>query len=241
VWLVCFVSSVLCFTLVLCLQAPCCASSAITELAHVGGWGYQTPRQRSKNILYNHPEFAGFGLHFLHSQRSNFLHEPCFICFSEVHNIFCFSSLSRCLLVSYGVLLWWLQVCNTFLGTVTYMSPERINNEQYSFSADIWSLVSSTSVLQTVVLFCRCKTWMGLRTCMFWPAKNNEARVGTRCKSRIRGQSVAFRKMDGLKNWVHAVQLPGSRGFLLVLWHRLSQAAGIPIPSLNSPAWVTLC
>ncbi|KAF5830666.1 kinase-like domain-containing protein [Dunaliella salina] len=33
-----------------------------------------------------------------------------------------------------------LAVCNTFLGTVTYMSPERINNEQYSFSADIWSL-----------------------------------------------------------------------------------------------------
>jgi serine/threonine protein kinase len=30
--------------------------------------------------------------------------------------------------------------CNTFLGTVTYMSPERINNERYSFSADIWSL-----------------------------------------------------------------------------------------------------
>lgn len=35
------------------------------------------------------------------------------------------------------------QVCNTFLGTVTYMSPERINNEQYSFSADIWSLVGA--------------------------------------------------------------------------------------------------
>ncbi|KAL6760254.1 mitogen-activated protein kinase [Haematococcus lacustris] len=33
-----------------------------------------------------------------------------------------------------------LAVCNTFLGTVTYMSPERINNEQYSFPADIWSL-----------------------------------------------------------------------------------------------------
>jgi serine/threonine protein kinase len=30
--------------------------------------------------------------------------------------------------------------CNTFLGTVTYMSPERISNEQYSFPADVWSL-----------------------------------------------------------------------------------------------------
>ncbi|MEW5306381.1 MAG: hypothetical protein WDW36_008849 [Sanguina aurantia] len=33
-----------------------------------------------------------------------------------------------------------LAVCNTFLGTVTYMSPERINNQSYSFSADMWSL-----------------------------------------------------------------------------------------------------
>lgn len=30
--------------------------------------------------------------------------------------------------------------CNTFLGTVTYMSPERINAQQYSTPADIWSL-----------------------------------------------------------------------------------------------------
>ena len=30
--------------------------------------------------------------------------------------------------------------CRTFMGTVTYMSPERINNESYSASADLWSL-----------------------------------------------------------------------------------------------------
>ena len=30
--------------------------------------------------------------------------------------------------------------CHTFLGTVTYMSPERINGEAYSFPADIWAL-----------------------------------------------------------------------------------------------------
>lgn len=32
------------------------------------------------------------------------------------------------------------QVCNTFLGTLTYMSPERLENAQYSYPADIWSL-----------------------------------------------------------------------------------------------------
>jgi len=33
-----------------------------------------------------------------------------------------------------------LAVCNTFLGTLTYMSPERLENAQYSYPADIWSL-----------------------------------------------------------------------------------------------------
>ncbi|CAO2833592.1 unnamed protein product [Amaranthus hypochondriacus] len=31
-------------------------------------------------------------------------------------------------------------MCATFIGTVTYMSPERIRNESYSYPADIWSL-----------------------------------------------------------------------------------------------------
>ena len=30
--------------------------------------------------------------------------------------------------------------CNTFLGTVTYMSPERIDGKPYSFPADIWAI-----------------------------------------------------------------------------------------------------
>eukprot|EP00884_Botryococcus_braunii_P017139 jgi/Botrbrau1/4108/Bobra.152_3s0056.1 len=33
-----------------------------------------------------------------------------------------------------------LAVCQTFLGTVTYMSPERINSRPYSYPSDIWSL-----------------------------------------------------------------------------------------------------
>ncbi|KAJ1268595.1 hypothetical protein BS78_07G147200 [Paspalum vaginatum] len=31
-------------------------------------------------------------------------------------------------------------MCASFIGTVTYMSPERIRNSHYSYSADIWSL-----------------------------------------------------------------------------------------------------
>jgi serine/threonine protein kinase len=33
-----------------------------------------------------------------------------------------------------------IAMCATFVGTVTYMSPERINNQCYSYPADIWSL-----------------------------------------------------------------------------------------------------
>ncbi|TVU11236.1 hypothetical protein EJB05_44809, partial [Eragrostis curvula] len=33
-----------------------------------------------------------------------------------------------------------LAMCATFVGTVTYMSPERIRNENYSYAADIWSI-----------------------------------------------------------------------------------------------------
>lgn len=32
-----------------------------------------------------------------------------------------------------------IQMCGTFVGTFKYMSPERIRNEPYSFSSDIWS------------------------------------------------------------------------------------------------------
>jgi serine/threonine protein kinase len=28
--------------------------------------------------------------------------------------------------------------CMTYAGTVTYMSPERLENKPYNFSADIW-------------------------------------------------------------------------------------------------------
>ncbi|WVZ64700.1 hypothetical protein U9M48_014186 [Paspalum notatum var. saurae] len=33
-----------------------------------------------------------------------------------------------------------MAMCATFVGTITYMSPERIRNENYSYAADIWSL-----------------------------------------------------------------------------------------------------
>jgi serine/threonine protein kinase len=32
-----------------------------------------------------------------------------------------------------------IQVANTFLGTSTYMAPERANGDSYSFSSDVWS------------------------------------------------------------------------------------------------------
>jgi len=36
------------------------------------------------------------------------------------------------------VLLLLLWQCTTFAGTVTYMSPERMVNKPYNFTADMW-------------------------------------------------------------------------------------------------------
>mmetsp|Transcript_22053 Transcript_22053/g.19618 ORF Transcript_22053/g.19618 Transcript_22053/m.19618 type:complete len:156 (+) Transcript_22053:469-936(+) len=33
-----------------------------------------------------------------------------------------------------------LNLCKTFVGTLAYMSPERMNSETYTFPSDIWSL-----------------------------------------------------------------------------------------------------
>lgn len=31
-------------------------------------------------------------------------------------------------------------MCETFIGTIAYMSPERIDNQHYSFPSDIWAI-----------------------------------------------------------------------------------------------------
>lgn len=33
-----------------------------------------------------------------------------------------------------------LALCGTFVGTPTYMSPERIQGTEYSFPSDVWSI-----------------------------------------------------------------------------------------------------
>mmetsp|Transcript_22724 Transcript_22724/g.22570 ORF Transcript_22724/g.22570 Transcript_22724/m.22570 type:complete len:113 (+) Transcript_22724:266-604(+) len=33
-----------------------------------------------------------------------------------------------------------LNICKSFVGTLAYMSPERMNSESYSYPSDIWSL-----------------------------------------------------------------------------------------------------
>ena len=50
--------------------------------------------------------------------------------------------------------------CHTFLGTVTYMSPERINSEPYSFPSDIWSVPRLQKALPCALAhdICRCLT-----------------------------------------------------------------------------------
>jgi serine/threonine protein kinase len=33
-----------------------------------------------------------------------------------------------------------LKMCETFIGTIAYMSPERIDNQVYSYPSDIWAI-----------------------------------------------------------------------------------------------------
>lgn len=62
-----------------------------------------------------------------------------------------------------------LHRARTFVGTVTYMSPERINGDEYSYSSDVWSL---GMMLLTTALgrlpFGTDKGYWGVLHCIRW-------------------------------------------------------------------------
>lgn len=65
-----------------------------------------------------------------------------------------------------------LHRARTFVGTVTYMSPERINGDEYSYSSDVWSL---GMMLLTTALgrlpFGTGKGYWGVLHCIRWAPK----------------------------------------------------------------------
>lgn len=67
-----------------------------------------------------------------------------------------------------------LHRARTFVGTVTYMSPERINGDEYSYSSDVWSL---GMMLLTTALgrlpFGTDKGYWGVLHCIRWEALKN--------------------------------------------------------------------
>lgn len=56
--------------------------------------------------------------------------------------------------------------CGTFVGTVTYMSPERLGGEKYSYESDIWSL--GLTVIECATADAPFKKPDGSRMTSFW-------------------------------------------------------------------------
>mmetsp|Transcript_77418 Transcript_77418/g.208904 ORF Transcript_77418/g.208904 Transcript_77418/m.208904 type:complete len:243 (-) Transcript_77418:122-850(-) len=75
------------------------------------------------------------GLHYLHDQR-RVIHRDI-----KPSNILV-NSKGQCKLTDFGMAreLHTFDAGHTWVGTSSYMSPERVGGESYSFSADIWSL-----------------------------------------------------------------------------------------------------
>ena len=74
------------------------------------------------------------GLQFLHS--NSILHRDI-----KPENVLC-NDRGEAKLTDFGLsteLTLHFQVANTFLGTSTYIAPERANGDFYSFSSDVWS------------------------------------------------------------------------------------------------------
>eukprot|EP01027_Heterolobosea_sp_BB2_P003414 GEZU01005185.1.p1 GENE.GEZU01005185.1~~GEZU01005185.1.p1 ORF type:complete len:182 (+),score=56.13 GEZU01005185.1:131-676(+) len=61
--------------------------------------------------------------------------------------------------------------CATFVGTVTYMSPERLNGAKYSYESDIWSL--GCTVLECATGDFPFKHPNGTRIFGFWELLNH--------------------------------------------------------------------
>ena len=54
-----------------------------------------------------------------------------------------------------------LMMCKTFVGTMNYMSPERMMGEKYSYPGDIWSLgIILIEMASGVFPFPKCDTYI---------------------------------------------------------------------------------
>jgi serine/threonine protein kinase len=75
-------------------------------------------------------------LNFLHKQRHQ-IHRDV-----KPENVLV-NSFGEFKMTDFGIskqLLNTLNICKSFVGTIAYMSPERMNSEEYSYPSDIWSL-----------------------------------------------------------------------------------------------------
>lgn len=86
-----------------------------------------------------------------------------------------------------------LHKAHTFVGTITYMSPERINGDAYSYSADVWSLGLTllTTALGKLPLETKNGYWSILHS-VRWGYYDTDVRTAVR-KRAVSGPLVLVR------------------------------------------------
>lgn len=117
------------------------------------------------------PEYAIGNIAYQILKSLNFLHKERHQVHRDVkpENIL-INSFGEIKLTDFGIskqLFETINNCKSFVGTIAYMSPERMNSEDYSYPSDVWSLGLIIYELATgEYAYPECKTFIDMRQTM---------------------------------------------------------------------------